>query len=219
MTLGEKIRKMREEKAYTIAEFAQKLQVDTETVQLLEQDQLQDPDVDLLNGVADLLEMTVEDVFDINTPEMAKALGLCKAGEDMSKPATGMVSRIGQCIYCGQQAMVTCSDEATQNEVDLFVTHGCNCDGAKKQRQKEEAEQERRRKIEMAEYNVQTLIGDEHPDAGEIMMAAIPYLVDCDIKKVTISIEEGLQATISRDTYSKVTVEKKRTIVDTADSE
>lgn len=225
MTLGQKIKKMREDRALTVEEFAEKIGEKQEDIILLEQDRLfvlKNPDYDMLNKIAEVLEMTIEDVFDIDTPEMAKAIGVCKAevtdSGSSQEIATGDISRIGQCIYCGQQAMVTCNAGISQEAVNEFVTRQCSCEGAKALKRKEEAAEERLRKIEAAEYNAEALF-EGYPGAIEIIKTAVPYLVDCTLKKVSVSIDSGLSVMASRDTYGKVTIEKRQIIVDSVDSE
>lgn len=195
MTLGEKIKALRDTKNISRIRMAE-LCDSSDAVMAKVESGKTIPSPEFLRKIAEVLETTPEDLLD-----------------------EGDVA-IGTCIYCGQ-SMIFEGVHATQEELDAMATQQCNCTEAmvarKKKQDAEDAERERLRRIEGALYNAENLF-DELPEARELVKRAIPALVDFKLKKVTISDGE-VTASVWRDANGKVTVEKRRTIIDQADSE
>ena len=195
MTLGEKIKALRDTRNMSRIRMAERCDISDAELAKYEADKLQ-PDQGMLEKIAEILETTVEDLLDEGDVAM------------------------GTCLYCGQ-SMIFEGVHATQEELDAMATQQCNCEEAKVARKKkqdaEDAERERLRRIEGALYNAENLF-DELQEARELVKRAIPALVDFKLKKVTISDGE-VTASVWRDANGKVTVEKRRTIIDQADSE
>jgi len=195
MTLGEKIKALRDTRNMSRIRMAERCDISDAELAKYEADKLQ-PDQGMLEKIAEILETTVEDLLDEGDVAM------------------------GTCLYCGQ-SMIFEGVHATQEELDAMATQQCNCEEAKVARKKkqdaEDAERERLRRIEGALYNAENLF-EEMPEARDLVKKAIPALVDFALKKVTISDGE-VTASVWRDANGKVTVEKRRTIIDQADSE
>jgi transcriptional regulator with XRE-family HTH domain len=195
MTLGEKIKALRDTRNMSRIRMAERCDISDAELAKYEADKLQ-PDQGMLEKIAEILETTVEDLLD-----------------------EGDVS-MGTCLYCGQ-SMIFEGVHATQEELDAMATQQCNCEEAKiarkKKQDEEDKERERLRRIEAAICNAENLF-EEMPEARDLVKKAIPALVDFALKKVTISDGE-VTASVWRDANGKVTVEKRRTIIDQADSE
>lgn len=195
MTLGEKIKALRDTKNISRIRMAELCDSSDAMMAKIESG-VAIPSPEFLKKIAEVLDTTPEDLLD-----------------------DGEVS-MGTCLYCGQ-SMLFEDVHATQEELNMMATQQCNCEEAKVARKKkqdaEDAERERLRRIEGALYNAENLF-DELPEARELVKRAIPALVDFKLKKVTISDGE-VTASVWRDANGKVTVEKRRTIIDQADSE
>ena len=195
MTLGEKIKALRDTRNMSRIRMAERCDISDAELAKYEADKLQ-PDQGMLEKIAEILETTVEDLLD-----------------------EGDVS-MGTCLYCGQ-SMIFEGVHATQEELNMMATQQCNCEEAKiarkKKQDEEDKERERLRRIEAAICNAENLF-EEMPEARDLVKKAIPALVDFALKKVTISDGE-VTASVWRDANGKVTVEKRRTIIDQADSE
>lgn len=195
MTLGEKIKALRDTRNMSRIRMAERCDISDALLAKYEADKLL-PDPDMLKKIAESLDVSVED--------------LCDYGE----------VAMGNCLYCGQ-SMLFEGVHASQEELNAMATQQCNCEEAKiarkKKQDEEDKERERLRRIEAAICNAENLF-EEMPEARDLVKKAIPALVDFALKKVTISDGE-VTASVWRDAYGKVTVEKRRTIIDQADSE
>lgn len=195
MTLGEKIKALRDTRNISRIRMAE-LCDSSDAVMAKVESGKTIPSPEFLRKIAGVLETTPEDLLD-----------------------EGDVS-MGTCLYCGQ-SMIFEGVHATQEELDAMATQQCNCEEAKiarkKKQDEEEKERERLRRIDAAFANADNLF-EEMPEARDLVKKAIPALVDFALKKVTISDGE-VTASVWRDGNGKVTVEKRRTIIDQADSE
>lgn len=123
------------------------------------------------------------------------------------------VQKTGICKFCKQMRLVEINENASAEEVNEQATEECDCPGA-------EQEREHKRRIENVNWNIQNLIEEDgRPDVAGILYAAAETMVNAKIKKVTVSINAEITVSMSRDGDGKVTVEKKRIIVNQADSE
>lgn len=195
MTLGEKIKALRDTRNMSRIRMAERCGISDAELAKYEADKIQ-PDPGMLEKIAEILETSVEDLLDEGDVAM------------------------GTCLYCGQ-SMLFEGVHATQEELNVMATQQCNCEEAKIARKKkqdaEDKERERLRRIDAAFANADNLF-EEMPEARDLVKKAIPALVDFALKKVTISDGE-VTASVWRDANGKVTVEKRRTIIDQADSE
>ena len=195
MTLGEKIKLFRDVKNMSRLRMAERCGISDAELAKYEADKAQ-PDPDMLETMARILEINEDDLLEDDNVAM------------------------GTCLYCGQK-MILEGVHGSQEELDAMATSQCRCEEAKVARKKrqdeEDKERERLRRIEGALYNADNLFEDM-PEARELIKKAIPALVDFELKKVTVSDGE-VTASVWRDGNGKVTVEKRRTIIDQADSE
>lgn len=123
------------------------------------------------------------------------------------------VQKTGICRFCNQMRLVEVNENASGEEVNNKATEECDCPEA-------EHERDHKRKIENVNWNIQSLIEEDgRPDVAEILYAAAETMVNANIKKVAVNINAETTVSMSRDGDGKITVEKKRIIINQADSE
>lgn len=87
--------------------------------------------------------------------------------------------REGVCQYCGQLRMVPAEASAQQEEVDARATKGCDCTGAKIQRDKEQ-------RYERASRNIEKIFADNQEICEILKLAAKKIVNDEIIDGVTV---------------------------------
>lgn len=119
--------------------------------------------------------------------------------EERERPA-GMEKQTGTCIYCGQTMMFDTIGMADKEQLDKWATEKCTCDQAKKAQEKVKAKR-------TAEDNIRIMFRDRHPEVEAIMQAALQYIENEDVLKVTVDTGFGVKGSISATSKGTIKVE------------
>lgn len=96
-----------------------------------------------------------------------------------------------------------------QDRLDKWATEKCDCSEAKEERKREKQELE-------ALISIRKMFGDY--DAAQILQAAVHPIATCAIDSVTVSIGNGVKATIKLTSKGKIQVKKTTTLEDTLEN-
>lgn len=114
----------------------------------------------------------------------------------------------GFCNFCSQGRLVAVPDdqEFPQDELNRIATEECECEKAKRHRERED-------KIERAEYYINNLVPDREGEAKPLLLAAVPLLIDRVIKKMSVNLDGRVTYTIYRGKEDAITAQRQETIV------
>lgn len=112
----------------------------------------------------------------------------------------GVDQQTGTCIYCGQTMILNTVGPASREQLDRWATEKCNCEEAKKAN-------ERVKMKRTAEDNIRNMFREKYPETEAIMQAALPYVENEDVLKVSIDTGMGVKGTPSKTTKGTIKVE------------
>lgn len=113
------------------------------------------------------------------------------------------MERIGYCRYCRQGQVLDVGGCLTQEELNQYVTEGCNCEGAEIARKIAEEEAE-------AVKNIEILFKD-FTDTANILKDAISPIMAGKISKVVIDTGKKVKAQVTRTSKDSIKVERSET--------
>ncbi len=107
-----------------------------------------------------------------------------------------MVEKTGVCRFCGQNKIVEVPDYATEEEINEEASRECYCQGAKDYKKSKELEAMIEQQKISAKGDTYRYFNSDYPAIEKIFNAAIDPLVNHDFKKVTITTDDGVTASI-----------------------
>lgn len=107
-----------------------------------------------------------------------------------------MIEATGICRYCGQTKLVEVPDYFTEKEIEEEASTECYCNGAKDHKKAKELEAMIEQQKESARGTTFQLFHEEFPEIEKMFNSAINPLADHKFKKVTVSTDDGMTASI-----------------------
>ena len=107
-----------------------------------------------------------------------------------------MVEATGICRYCGQTKLVEVPDFFTPEDIQEEASTECYCQGAKDHKKAKELEAMIEQQKESARGTTYQLFHEEFPDIEKLLNSAIDPLAGHKFKKVTVSTDDGVTASI-----------------------
>ena len=112
----------------------------------------------------------------------------------------------GGCCFCGQIIAVEVPEDCTTERADEIATEECQCEGAKRYREK-------KKRKDRANKAIEEQFGDNsrHPlkeEIKEYLKTAADMIVEYRINSVTVDIGRGIKAKIGTTSKANVKVEK-----------
>jgi len=104
------------------------------------------------------------------------------------------MKEFGTCRFCGQTAMVSVGDAATQADIDEAATRECSCEQAK-------AYNAKCCDAEVCEENIKKVIG-KGTTVAQLLISCIPLIQDNSITKITVNYESGDASVTARLGYN-----------------
>ena len=109
-----------------------------------------------------------------------------------------MKTVLGVCKWCGQTKTIEVAESANPNEEerDELASEECDCEQA-------EMERQRREKIEAATEEIAEFTKNaDEPQAGVILLKALPELVDRKIDGISIKVNENVTYKMKLNKYA-----------------
>lgn len=107
-----------------------------------------------------------------------------------------MVEKTGVCRFCGQHKVVEVPDYMSEEEINEEASKECYCVDAKAYKQAKELEIMIEQQKMSAKGTTLQLFHEEYPDIENLLNEAIDALAAHKFKKVTISTDDGVTASI-----------------------
>ena len=101
-----------------------------------------------------------------------------------------MMQYTGACKFCGQIKMISAGDGLEENEIIHLASLQCACDEAR-------AYQKVDQKKTYAEANIKQLFSEDEKAFTDIMLSAVGFLANMTIKKMSLTNEYGVRATLT----------------------
>ena len=114
----------------------------------------------------------------------------------------GTELQIGYCEDCGQAKQFQTSGGVEQTLLNEWATEECKCSAATERRLIKQRK-------ERATTNIEKLFGERFPETAEVLVTALPFIIDDRIESITIKTGCDIDAKISVTSKGKVKVEKK----------
>ena len=114
----------------------------------------------------------------------------------------------GFCDFCSQGRLVGVPDdrEFSQDELNRIATDECECEKAKRHRERED-------KIERAEYYINNLVPDKEEHTKPLLRSAVPLLLDHTIKKMSLNVDGRVTYAIFRGKEDSIIAQRQEKIV------
>lgn len=108
-----------------------------------------------------------------------------------------LVEKTGACRFCGQTKLIKVLDTDTDEYLDEQAILGCNCNDAKMYKRAKEIKEEIEREKISARGTTHTLFHEKYPELETILNCAIDPLTAGKAKKVTITTDDKVKASIT----------------------
>ena len=116
----------------------------------------------------------------------------------------------GTCRFCGQTAMVSVGETATQADIDEAATRECSCESAR-------AYNNKCCDAEVCEENIKKVIGEENA-VSQLLISCIPLIQDDVIVQVGVKIKAGVSARLGYNSKGNLVIQKTTTNVETEET-
>lgn len=107
-----------------------------------------------------------------------------------------MVEKTGVCRFCGQNKLVEVPDYLTEEEINEEASRECYCQGAKDYKKAKELEAMIEMEKQSARGDIYRHFNNDYPDIEELFNVAIEPLAAHKFKKVSITTDDGVSASI-----------------------
>ena len=107
-----------------------------------------------------------------------------------------MVEKTGVCRFCGQNKLVEVPDYLTEEEINEEASRECYCQGAKDYRKAKELEAMIEQQKMSARGTTLQLFHEDYPDIEKLLNSAIDPLAAHKFKKVSVTTDDGMSASI-----------------------
>ena len=116
----------------------------------------------------------------------------------------------GTCRFCGQTAMVSVGETATQADIDEAATRECTCEQGR-------AYNTKCCDAEVCEANIKKVIGEDST-VSNLLISCIPLIQDGEIAIISIKIKAGVTAKLGYNSKGNLVIQKTETTVESEET-